>query len=221
MKALLYLLPEQPLLLLIPVAAGVAFAFYKWEQARSKALRAAGARLGLVPTEETLDDLPGGLRAMALFSSGSSPAAANVMWGEKRDYVFFEYTYTVGSGKNSSTYTQTVGAFRCAGRNMPDFTAAPEDLGDWFSELFGGQDIDFQHDPVFSKKYRLRGKDEAAIRDFFSVGGTQYLAARPGWTVHALGEWLLAYRSGKQVGHKKLKDFVWDLQGLYGALLGI
>lgn len=210
-----------PLYIAAPVAMAVAVGCYFWDKARSKKLRAAGAALGLHPTDETLEDLPEGLRAMALFNSGSSRGASNVMWGEKRDYVFFEYSYTVGSGKNASTYSQTVGAFRCAGRNMPDFTAAPEDLGDWFAELFGGQDIDFQHDPVFSKKYRLRGKDEAAIRDFFSVGGTQYLAARPGWTVHALGEWLLAYRSGKQVGPKKLKDFVWDLQGLYGALLGL
>lgn len=210
-----------PLFVAIPLGLAVVVAGYYWDKARSKALREAAAALGLHPTEETLDDLPLELRAMSLFNAGRSRSAANVMWGERRDYLFFEYSYTVGSGKNSSTYTQTVGAFRCAGRNMPDFTAAPEDLGDWFAELFGGQDIDFEHDPVFSKNYRLRGPDEAAIREFFSVGGTQYLAARPGWTVHALGEWLLAYRSGKRVRPKKLKDFVWDLQGLYGALLGL
>lgn len=210
-----------PLFIAVPFAVAVAVGGYLWDRARSKKLRLAGAALGLHPTDETLEDLPEGLRAMALFNVGRSRGASNVMWGEKRDYVFFEYSYTVGSGKSSSTYSQTVGAFRCEGRNMPDFTAAPEDLGDWFCELFGGQDIDFEHDPAFSKNYRLKGPDEAAIREFFSVGGTQYLAARRGWTVHALGEWLLAYRSNKCVSPKKLQDFVWDMQGLYGALLGL
>lgn len=212
---------DNPVYLAIPLGlAAVGLGFW-WEKARSKKLRAAGAALGLHPSEDGLDDLPEGLRAMPLFGLGHSRKAANVMWSERRDYVLFDYTYTTGSGKSSATHAQTLGAFHCPGRTLPAFTAAPEELSDWFAELFGGQDIDFPGDPAFSKEYRLKGPDEAAVRDFFSVGGTQYLAARPGWTVHAQGDWLLAYRANKRVSPKKLKDFLWDLQGLYGALFGV
>ncbi|TBR17042.1 hypothetical protein EPO15_17820 [bacterium] len=212
---------ENPTVFIIPLAAAIVGAHYWLEKARTNALRAAAPGLGLHPTDETLGDLPEALKAMSLFGAGRSTEAKNVLWGERRDYLLFDYQYTVGSGRSSHTYKQTVGAFLCPGRNLPEFTAAPEDLGDWFGELFGGQDIDFEHDPAFSKAYRLRGPDEPAIRDFFSVGGTQYLAARPGWTVHAKGEWLIAYRASKRVSPKKLKDFLWDVQGLYGALFGV
>jgi len=205
----------------VPLGLAVAGAAYWLERARGKELRAAAPGLGLIPTDEALDDLPLGLRAMPLFEVGHGREAKNVLWGERRDTVLFDYEYTTGSGKSSTTHRQTLGAFHCPGRNLPAFTAAPEELSDWFAEWFGGQDIDFPGDPAFSKEYRLKGPDEAAVRDFFSVGGTQYLAARPGWTVHAQGDWLLAYRANKRVSPKKLKDFLWDLQGLYGALFGV
>ena len=142
------------------------------------------------------------------------------MWSEDRNYVLFDYQYTIGHGKGAQTLRQTAGAFHCPNRAIASLTARPEDLGDKVSEFFGGQDIDFESDQAFSKQYRLTGEDEAAIREFFSAGGTQFLAAHPGWTVHAKGEWLLAYRSQKRVAPKNLKDFLWDLQGLYGALIG-
>lgn len=214
-------LMDNLVLLLAPVGLAVVGFGWWWETERVKKLRAAGAALGLHPTDDGLDDLPEGLRAMPLFGLGRSRKAANVMWSERRDYVVFEYAYTTGSGKSSTTHHQTLGAFHSPGRSLPAFTAAPEDLGDWFAELFGGQDIDFPGDPVFSKAYRLTGDDEAAVRDFFSVGGTQYLAARPGWTVHAQGDWLLAYRARRRASPKTLQAFLWDLQGLYGALFGV
>lgn len=210
-----------PYLAGLSLAAVAVGGSYLWERARTRALRAAAPGLGLVPSEDDLEALPLGLRSMSLFGVGRGRDASNVLWGERRDFLIFDYQYTTGSGKNSATYKQTVGAFHIPGRNLPAFTAAPEDLGDWVAEWFGGQDIDFPGDPKFSKEYRLKGSDEAAIRDFFSVGGTQYLAARPGWTVHAQGDWLLAYRARKRIPPKRLKDFLWDLQGLYGALLGV
>lgn len=195
--------------------------WYLWERARTKAFLAAGAALGLRPGAEDFDGLPSGLRALSLFQEGRARTAENVLWPPDRDYLVFDYRYTVGSGKNQATYRQTVGAFLCRGRSLPAFKAAPADLLDWFAVRFGGQDIDFPQDPAFSKAYRLRGDDEAAVRDFFSVGGTQYLAARPGWTVEAQGDWLVAYRARRRVSPKRLRDFVWDLQGLYGALFGV
>lgn len=210
-------------LYLVFMGAGLAFVGgrYLWDRARAKAFLVAGAALGLRPGGEAFDDLPPELRGLALFRAGHSREAENVLWPSDRDYVVFDYQYSTGSGKNRSTHRQTVGAFLCRGRNLPAFTAAPADLLDWFAVRFGGQDIDFAGDPAFSKAYRLRGDDEAAVRDFFSVGGTQFLAARPGWTVEAQGDWLLAYRAGRRVDPGKLRDFVWDLQGLYGALFGV
>lgn len=205
----------------VGAGAAVTTVFYLWERARTKAFLAAGAALGLRPLDKGLEGLPPELRALPLFKEGHSGWAENVLWPVDRDYVVFEYCYTEGSGKHKTTYTQTVGALLCRGKALPAFTAWPEGILDWISERIGGQDIDFPQDPAFAKAYRLRGDDEGAVRDFFSVGGTQFLAARPGWTVQAQGDWLLAYRKNKRVSPKGLRDFVWDLQGLYGALFGV
>ena len=197
----------------------VAASFYRL-LGRKKALRAAAEELGLRPEE---GQLPLGLQDFALIKHGGSLKASNIAWSEKRDFVVFDYSYTVQAGKVISAVAQTVGAFHCPGRGMPGFSARPEGLSDKVAAaMFGGQDIDFDSSPEFSKAYRVQGEDEAAIRDFFSVGGTQYLAARPGWVVEAKGDWLIAYRPGKWVlGAAALKEFVWDAQGLYGALLGL
>lgn len=202
-------------------AAACAGVYYLWEKARAAAFRRAAAALGLKAGPEGYDRLPETLKDLSLFKDGHSRRVENAFWSADLDWLVFDYRYSVGSGKNQATYRQTVGAFLCRGRNLPAFKLAPQDLLDWVAVRFGGQDIDFPQDPAFSKAYRLRGDDEAAVRDFFSVGGTQYLAARPGWTVEAQGDWLAATRAKRRVPPKKLRDFVWDLQGLYGALFGV
>ncbi|MBI5597878.1 MAG: hypothetical protein HY928_17470 [Elusimicrobia bacterium] len=211
---------QNPYLLLVPACLAVWGIHRHLEKRRVERLRAAAVALGLSPSDDDLDRLPGELRELSLFTAGHSRRAENVFWSERREYVIFEYRYTVGSGKNQATWTQSVGAFHLPGRGLPVFTAAPEQFSDKLASWFGGQDIDFGEDPEFSKGYRLRGTDEERIRGFFGAAPRRFLASRGGWTVQAKGDWLIAFKSGLRAKPEGLRDFQWDLQGLYAALLG-
>ena len=89
--------------------------------------------------------------------------------------IFCDYRYTVGSGKNSTTWQQTVILFCSPSINAPRFEIKPEGWLNKVGELIGFQDIDFVESPEFSKKYVLTGSDEAAIRDFLRPGILQLL----------------------------------------------
>jgi len=61
---------------------------------------------------------------------------------------------------------------------IPDFALEPEGLLTKLSELAGTRDIDFTDHPGFSKKYYLRGDQEARIREFFTEPALQFLENR-------------------------------------------
>lgn len=61
---------------------------------------------------------------------------------------------------------------------IPDFALEPEGLWSKLFEGVAGKDIDFDGHPDFSKKYYLRGENEAAIREFFSESIIQFLENR-------------------------------------------
>ncbi|MFM7329462.1 MAG: hypothetical protein ACKO3B_12085, partial [Bacteroidota bacterium] len=62
--------------------------------------------------------------------------------------------------------------------NLPDFALEPEGLWSKFAELTIGKDIDFGDQPGFSRKYYLRGRDESAIRSFFTPELRSFLENR-------------------------------------------
>jgi len=74
--------------------------------------------------------------------------------------------------------------------------------------VFGGQDIDFPEDPEFSRRYRLRGTDENAVRELFHVGVRQHLAGDGGWSIEGDGDWVLVFRGDRRVAPDDLVDFV-------------
>lgn len=53
-------------------------------------------------------------------------------------------------------------------QRLPDFTLEPEKFFTKVSEFTGNKDIDFAGHPAFSAKYYLRGRDERAVREFFT-----------------------------------------------------
>ncbi|MGE3407150.1 MAG: hypothetical protein AB7I37_10080 [Pirellulales bacterium] len=84
------------------------------------------------------------------------------------------------------------------GHDLPEFTLSPEDyLLDKLAHLWGHADIDFagsEDEAAFSRLYRLRGMDEAAVRSAFGPATIGYFAGHPGWCLHVAGGWLVAYR---------------------------
>ena len=51
---------------------------------------------------------------------------------------------------------------------IPDFALEPEGLWSKLFEGVAGKDLDFVEHPIFSKKYYLRGENEAVVREFFT-----------------------------------------------------
>src|SRR5439155_23750164 len=81
-------------------------------------------------------------------------------------FTAFEYRWTTGSGKSSRSHR--IGALLWTlQRSLPQFFLAPEGWWDKLAAYFGGQDIDFDDSPAFSRSYRLRGADEGAVRALF------------------------------------------------------
>jgi hypothetical protein len=93
------------------------------------------------------------------------------MYGNRNgfDFYIFDHTYISGTGRRKSIITETICLLTNNNLDLPQFYIRDEyffydDLG----KLFGGQDINFEEDPVFSSKFILQGKAEPSIRRFFN-----------------------------------------------------
>ncbi|MBP5469219.1 MAG: hypothetical protein J6Z11_08250 [Candidatus Riflebacteria bacterium] len=87
--------------------------------------------------------------------------------GEYNFYIFEHYSVS-GSGKSRTVITNTICVILKEGVDLPQFFIRDENLIlDSLGKLFGGQDINFAEDSVFSKKFVLQGINEADIRNFF------------------------------------------------------
>ena len=160
------LIPLVVITFFIAVIAGVVVLFARYakkrERERTLGLKSSATLLGWQFAEEApLTYLPN-LENFALFSQGHSKRIKNLMYGETNGVksALFDYIYVVGSGKNQSTYYQSVVYFEPSRLNIPFFSLRPENVLYKLIAAFGYQDIDFGNRPIFSSKYLLRGTDE-------------------------------------------------------------
>jgi hypothetical protein len=109
----------------------------------------------------------------------------------------FEYAYTVGSGKNKSTYRQTVTLFQTSRLKLPQFILKPENIFHKIGELFGSKDIDFLDSPGFSKKYLLKSCLENETKEIFSKEIRDAFEHKPNYYVEGHTDLLLFHTSKK------------------------
>ena len=148
----------------------------------------------------------------ALFNKGSSRRFRNVMNGVAAGFQtsLYDYSYTISTGKSSSTYTQTVCAFVLE-VSLPTFEVRPEGFMDRVVDAFVHKDIDFDSHPEFSRRFVLRGKDEEAIRALFSPALLTFLEALPAerkWHIEGGESTLMFYRSGVRVKPDAIRSFL-------------
>jgi len=145
-----------------------------------------------------------------VFSKGHSRRWRYTLTGTRNGVPFtsFEYRFTVGSGKDSST--QYIGAmlWTLEGGRLPQFMLTPEGLFDRISSHFGGQDFDFQDSPEFSRQYRLRGPDEPAVRALFTAVIRHAFGGEPGHNVSGAGNELMWWRGGRLPLGDELDQFM-------------
>lgn len=77
---------------------------------------------------------------------------------------------------------------------IPDFALEPEGLLSKLFEGVSGKDLDFTNHPTFSQKYYLRGRDEDAVRSFFSEPIIHFLENREDMHIECHRQRLLFYK---------------------------
>jgi hypothetical protein len=191
------------------VALGIATHFVV-ERKRTEAIGRVAGELGLSFHPKGLPLLISQLSTYPLFSKGRAQKAANVIQGTTGDMevTILDYQYTTGSGKHAHTWKQTVVCFKSDALALPSFELRPESLFDRLGAAFGGQDIDFEQYPAFSKKYVLRGTDEAQVRKVFTHEALRWLEAQPALCLEARGDRLLMYRASKRVKPDDIRAFL-------------
>jgi hypothetical protein len=113
-----------------------------------------------------------------LFSRRRSPGVYNVgerSIGDSR-ISLFDYKFTSRARKNRRTIHFTVAEVRTAAP-LPICTVQTETILSKIAQVAGYEDIDFAHDPEFSKQFVVRGAEPAQIsamltaelREFFST----------------------------------------------------
>ena len=125
-----------------------------------------------------------------------------------------DYSYTTGSGRNSSTVSQTVAAYCTNEVSIASFELRPEHIFHKIRQAFGSKDIDIESYPEFSKRYLLRGDDEPAVRNCFTPAVLDLLDREHGWSIEASGQWMVVCRVGKKVKAKAMSEFLdktWNL----------
>lgn len=194
-------------------------ALARGEGKRAEAMRMASQGLGFVFEPRGDVALFQASADLPLFRHGHSKKVRNVMTGRAGDaeVKLFDYRYTTGSGKQSHTWAQSVALFP-AGRGLPDFVLAPENVFHRIGQLFGYQDIDFEQNAEFSSRYLLRGRDETAIRAAFGDDRLAFLAGEPGWTIEVFNDFLAVYRAGKRCKPGEVQAFFSEAQRVWQAL---
>jgi len=196
-----------PLILLF--VAGIAFVIvlsYRHEKKRRAALQIKAQTLGFSYLAKAgLDQIPAS-SVFHLFSVGRAKHVHSLLQKDEEGVAtsIFDYDYTTGGGKSQHTHRQTVFLFETARLRLPSFSLRPENVFHKIGQSFGMQDIDFDTHPEFSKKWLLKGDDEAAIRKVFNEEVLSVFENTKGMVSEAKGETLLLYRPEKRVAPELL-----------------
>ena len=199
---------------------GSAYAAYVGNKKRNLALQAVAQAMGFSFQEPcdlaAVDALVG---ETPLFKRGHARKAQRMLRGRlaDRDAAIFDYRYTTGSGKSSHTHLQTVVLFPGGAAGLPDFDLSPEGMFHAVAELFGAQDIDFEQNAEFSKRYLLRGQDEAAIRRAFTTDALAWFGGAPGWRVQSHQNLLAVFREGKFVAPAEIPSYAAEALRIVGV----
>jgi hypothetical protein len=193
------------------------------DRRRATALALVAQQLGFFYEHDGVPFQPGPPLVL-LLTTGRDRGFAHVLRGTTAgmETSLFDYKYTTGTGRSSRTHKQTVAAYRLphAIANFRLETATWRDkVGAWF----GGQSIRFDNDPEFSKRYRLQGRDEVSIRQFFTPAVRMYFATLPEnhWRIESSEGWIMLYESDRKVRPAAMTDFLRETSNLVAGFKGI
>ena len=134
-----------------------------------------------------------------IFQRGRRRTASNLLRGYRSgiEVSIFDYRFTTGSGKNRHVHQQTILLLTLSDARLEPFRLRPQHLLDKIATTFGQQDINFPDQPEFSKRYRLQGENESAIRSVFSLAVMEFFEQQSNQTVEAGDNQILFYTAGR------------------------
>jgi hypothetical protein len=207
------------------VGGGLVIGLVVWalhtEKKRVAAMREFAEGLSLEFFESSPEELATKLVRFQLFNNGRNRITKNVILGKTdiASIAIFDYQYTTGSGKNQSTFNQTVVAMESESLKLPNFTMRPENFFDRVGSALGFQDIDFDNHSRFSELFVLKGGDETAIREFFDTKILDFFADRPGICFEGGNEMFIYYRGGKRQAVDGLRSYLEEGYSTYQAFV--
>ncbi len=195
---------------IVVLFVGVVVVSRRRERERTEELRRLAETLGLAFEEKADVAAVRELGDVQLYGRGHSKRVANLMTGRlgEQQLAIFDYRYTVGSGKHQNTSNQTVVILPSAKTSLPDLQLAPENPLYKIAEFLGYQDIDIDSSPEFSRRYIVRGADEAAVRAALYPGATSYFAEHEGWTVEVQSGTVCIYRANRRSKAEDMRAFI-------------
>lgn len=197
---------------LVVFFAGLVGLFFYLDRKRAEKIQAVATRLGYTFRRKPTDADKALIVGCHIANSGHGHITSNIVeaaHSEELRLTLFDHVYTVGYGKSSQQYNQTVTRMQAPVLNLPAFVLFPETFFSKVGKLFGGSDINFPEAPGFSKKFVLRGPDEAAIRAFFSPALIQFLERKQGsLAIDAAGDTLFVHRTAKRAKPEEIEAYV-------------
>ena len=172
----------------------------KYEQERTAGLTEVFRDLSFRPVEST------GIPDFRITSKGHSRKRTNNFEGRASglDLSIFDYRYTVGGGKNQTTYKFTMVMTETS---CPAFQLYKEGLFQKIADKFSKADIDFEGHPIFSDKYVLKGDDEQAVRTLFSPDVLLHFENTQ-WCAESNGSQLVFWKHNKRIKPEHMNEFL-------------
>lgn len=190
---------------------GLVVMMFLADKRRSKKIQAIATRLGFPFRREATEADRMLIAGSHIANTGHGHTTSNVLevsQSEELRMSLFDYSYTVGYGKSRQHYHQTITRMQSPVLNLPAFFLFPETFFSKVGKLFGGADINFAESPQFSKKYILRGADEAAIRALFTPALRQFFESQLPFTVEAAGTTVFVYRTSQRAKPEQLEGYI-------------
>ncbi len=186
------------------------FGVYMYEKARTEQFQAVSDDLGLQFHPKGDPAFQSSISHHRLFNQGRSRKTRNMIFGQTEDVelAIFGYRYTTGTGEHQHTHQQTVISFQSSYLALPEFELRAESFFHKIGKVFGYTDVNFESHPQFSKRYLLRGSDEAAIRELFNSELREFFEAQEGVSVEASKDGLIYYRAGKRIKPTDVRSFM-------------
>jgi len=180
------------------------------EKKRREALEQVARSLGMSFSAE----LPEGIRSRLLRAGfelfqGDDQRFYNLMFKRLNDgteIAIFDYSCKAPKGRD---YYHSVFWAYCEDLRLPHFRLHPEvPLFHDIAKAFGMQDINFENHPKFSRRYLLRGEDEAKIRLRFHPSFLNFLEQHPPCCAEGFGPQLVIWQDDQMVLPEKMAEWL-------------